>query len=187
MTYSSPLRSRCFLPPEEEARRLEMYHQGLTDREIVPLVGCSSSGIAAWRWKRGLPAHPILDQAEHERRLEMYYQGKSDPEIAAAVSRTSQSINHWRKRHGLPPHQWRDRIPSGVPMDQVLAPEQYAEMRMFLAALLALHRKLSPGQKLDVARFMAQWRKLRNQLYPMISDAVEKNLKEKPKRKTKSC
>jgi len=193
MTCRNSLQNRCFLPPEKEARRLELYNQGLSDCEIASLVGCSPRGITTWRWKRGLPAHrkfgqqSILDQAEHERRLELYHQGKSDVEIATAVGRTSQSINHWRKQHGLPPHQWRNRIPSGVPMDQVLAPEQCTEMRMFLAALLALCRKLPPGQKLDVTRFMAQWRKLRNQLYPMISNAVEKNLKEKPKGKTQLC
>jgi len=62
-------------------------------------------------------------------------------------------------------------------MENALTPEQCIEMRLFLGTLLVLHWKMPPRQKPDVGKFMAAWRKLRNQLYPMISDTVEKNLK----------
>jgi len=179
MTCSSSLRSHCFLPPEEEARRLELYRQGLTDKEIGVAIGLRPRAVALWRWKRGLPVNRSGD-----RRLELYRQGLSDAQIAAAVGRNPQTICDWRQRHGLPPNETQKR---GCCMENALTPEQCTEMRLFLAALVALHRELSPEQKLDVARFMAQWRKLRNQLYPMISNVVEKNLKEKPKGKTKLC
>jgi len=179
MTHSSPLRSRCFLPPEEEARRLALYHQGLTDKEIGAAIGLRPRAVALWRWKRGLPANRSGD-----RRLELYHQGLSDVQIAAAVGRNPQTICDWRQRHGLPPNETQRK---GCRMEDALTPEQCAEMRLFLTALVALHRELPPEQKPDVARFMAQWRKLRNQLYPMISDAVRKNPRREPKEKTQLC
>jgi len=190
------LQGHCALPTDEETRRLELYNQGLTDDEIALLVGCSPNAVGKWRWRRGLPAHrkavrrrgkkgcPYLDPAEHERRLELYNQGLSDGQIAAIIGRHSSSIFFWRRRCGLPAHQHNDQhngtVSSGVPMNQVLTPEQCAEMRMFLTALVALRRELPPGQKPDIRKFIAQWRKLRNQLYPIINDAVEKSLKGKP-------
>ncbi len=42
------------LPAEEEARRRELYRQGLNDEQIARVVGRSPQTIGHWRWKRGL-------------------------------------------------------------------------------------------------------------------------------------
>lgn len=40
----------------EHERRLELYRQGLNDREIGEAVGMTASGIKGWRRRHGLPA-----------------------------------------------------------------------------------------------------------------------------------
>lgn len=39
----------------EHERRLELYQQGLNDREIGEAVGLTASGIKSWRGRHGLP------------------------------------------------------------------------------------------------------------------------------------
>ena len=45
------------LTPEENATRLNLYHQGLIDKEIAEKVGVNNSTIAEWRKQRNLPAN----------------------------------------------------------------------------------------------------------------------------------
>jgi len=163
MTCSSFLRSHC-LSPEEEARRLELYNQGLSDYEIASFASCSAEGIASWRRRRGLSAH--RKHKEYDQRLELYHQGLSDAEIASIVGCEQRTICNWRKCHGLLPHQRKRKHRQynntvKVHMSQVLTAEQCAEMRLFLGTLVALSRSLPPGQKPDVGRFMMRWRQLR--------------------------
>jgi len=163
MTCSSFLRSHC-LSPEEEARRLELYNQGLSDYEIASFASCSAEGIASWRRRRGLSAH--RKHKEYDQRLELYHRGLSDAEIASIVGCEQRTICNWRKCHGLLPHQRKRKHRQynntvKVHMSQVLTAEQCAEMRLFLGALAALSKSLPSGQRPDVGRFMRRWRQLR--------------------------
>ena len=45
------------LSPEEDERRLALWRQGLTDREIGAILGLSRDAIASWRRARNVPAH----------------------------------------------------------------------------------------------------------------------------------
>jgi hypothetical protein len=45
------------LSREEEERRLELYHQGLNDKEIAKVLGLSKEAFRDWRVRRGLPAN----------------------------------------------------------------------------------------------------------------------------------
>jgi len=38
----------------KHARRLKMYRQGLSDREIADAEGVKETAIASWRWDHGL-------------------------------------------------------------------------------------------------------------------------------------
>lgn len=42
---------------QEEKQRLELYNQGLVDREIAERLGMTKSGISNWRESRRLPAN----------------------------------------------------------------------------------------------------------------------------------
>ena len=53
----SSKRRRPTLSPEEDARRLELWRQGLTDREIGAACGTVRQGICGWRRVRGLQAN----------------------------------------------------------------------------------------------------------------------------------
>lgn len=42
------------LPPEEEAKRMELYNRGFTDVEIAKALGHKQSTITSWRNSRNL-------------------------------------------------------------------------------------------------------------------------------------
>jgi len=55
------------LPSEEKEKRMRLYDQGLTDREIAQRVGRANVSIFFWRRSMGLPAHP---RARRKHRLD---------------------------------------------------------------------------------------------------------------------
>ena len=49
-------RGRSSITPEEEWRRMDLYNQGKSDRQIEEYCGLRRGAIKAWRTRRGLPA-----------------------------------------------------------------------------------------------------------------------------------
>lgn len=102
------VRARAKLDPKEDALRMRLYRQGMTDEEIARKVGTVRSGIAQWRIKRGLPINKTeVRQVSPERqkilakRLELYKQGLCDEEIADQLGCHTTTIFRWRKSFGL--------------------------------------------------------------------------------------
>lgn len=90
---------------EENRKRLELYHQGLTDREIADKLFYSPGAIAQWRWKLNLPPHnnPVkkLTKEQHEKRMKLYNLGYGDKRIAKICKVTKSAIAQWRYKNGL--------------------------------------------------------------------------------------
>ena len=98
-----------------------------------------------------------LHSEDGRRRLEeLYKQGLSDGEIACQVGCSRNFIAKWRARHGL---QTRHGNSKSMPMEQALPPEGCELVREFLRMLVYYAGK-SEGAKIDVGRFMAEWRKV---------------------------
>jgi len=108
-----------------------------------------------------------LAPEEESRRLALYRAGLRDGEIAARVGTLPQTILGWRRSRGLPPHPH-----TSCPMEDALTPDECAEMRRFLAVLVALRRELPAGRKVEVAAFMAEWRKWRIGNFAASSEGV---------------
>ena len=91
-------------PPGADDIRMEMYRQGMTDRQIAKETGANREAIAKWRQKHRLPTNydrkPELGD-ERDNRMEMWEQGMNDDEIAAAVGKHRDVIRRWRVKHGL--------------------------------------------------------------------------------------
>ena len=95
------------LPEQEHRRRLELYHQGLTDREIAEQVFVCKETIRAWRIANGLPGRrggPLLTQGERKRRAELLASGKSISQIARELGITRWSVYKWMKYWGVSRH-----------------------------------------------------------------------------------
>lgn len=86
------------LPEEENQRRLELYHQGLTDREIAQRVYVCVPAVRAWRKSRGLPGRsgrPKLPDEEQKRRIALLRSGKTMAEAAEELGVTERTLKSW--------------------------------------------------------------------------------------------
>lgn len=95
------------LMPEEQEKRLALYNQGLTDREIAERVHVTPNTITSWRKTYGIPAHPNkrrITPEIAEEILRMYRAGESDAQIAAKIERSKTMVRVWRHKHNLPPN-----------------------------------------------------------------------------------
>lgn len=137
------------------SERLELYHQGLNDREISECLGMSQTCISSWRRKTGLPRNVTH---KHRLRLELYNQGLSDAEIAERTGMAYKAINYWRKSLDLPAHH-PFRSVKGCPMEKALTPDQCEQMKLFLSLLVTTADK-EPGKKVDVGAFVKAYMKL---------------------------
>ena len=78
---------------------VELYAEGLCDKEIAENLGVASATIRAWRNRNNLPLN--RPQPADSERLELYRKGYSDAKIGHAVGVTKSAICSWRHRHGL--------------------------------------------------------------------------------------
>ena len=104
----------------------------------------------------------MLTPEENAIRYQLYNQGLIDKEIAEKVGVKYSSIAEWRKQRNIPANGGGkgpgERI--SIPMEKALTPDQCEDMRRFLSALVKyddIARKA--GRKLDVKRFMVEYRK----------------------------
>lgn len=92
------------LEPNEHAKRLALYHQGLNDRKIAEQVCVTPEAITFWRRTHGLPANTprskITPSMEAEM-LRMHGDGMSDGQIAREIGLTKPTVLTWRRRNGL--------------------------------------------------------------------------------------
>ncbi|MDD4776589.1 MAG: helix-turn-helix domain containing protein [Syntrophomonas sp.] len=102
--------------------------------------------------------------AKVERRkkmLELYHKGLIDREIAAEAGVSTPTVTHWRHYNNLPSNGVGCGFAGrggGVPMEEILDPNQCEVMRQFLGCLLALQDEY-PDRKIDVGVFMKEYRR----------------------------
>ena len=93
------------LPEQEHRRRLELYNQGLIDREIAARVFVTPEAITAWRRVHRLPPHSqyrvITREMDHEMRR-LHRDGLNDVEIGRKMGLVKNTVFSWRRRKGLP-------------------------------------------------------------------------------------
>ncbi len=88
----------------EHARRLDLYRQGYSDREIAERLGWSTECIAGWRRRNNLKPNPREKVSDHDKRMELYNKGLTDADVGKKCWATQQAIFMWRKRNNLPAH-----------------------------------------------------------------------------------
>lgn len=112
-----------------------------------------------------------LAPAEHARRLELYRQGLNDGQMAAILGLSRSGVQEWRVYHNIPPNflpgkrgkQVSKKNPrkvrmGGVPMTEVLPPEECETVRQFLRAI-SYYSKQRRG-KIDAGAFISKYRRL---------------------------
>jgi len=151
---------RRSLPAEEEARRMKLYNQGLSDTEIGEVLGMTTSGVCCWRNSRGLPANRgkrsvrEQDLATYERRLKMYHAGVSCREIARREGVTIGAIYNWRNGSGLTP----PTMPKGRKTTGRRSRRGVLLIQAFERDLLWVSDQRDDDEGLDVGKFIEAWR-----------------------------
>ena len=89
----------------DEEKAMELYRQGLNDREVGARLGVTHSTVCLWRKRRGLPSIAPKGRRVEDREeelMELYRQGLSDGAIGRAVGFEASVVRRWRLRRGLP-------------------------------------------------------------------------------------
>ena len=96
---------------EMDAKRMELYRKGWSDREIGDAVGIGPEGVLKWRKKHGLKANwahgfpnEILKarrEEDHKNRMSLYLSGATDREIGMALGIRESTVQKWRSRNRL--------------------------------------------------------------------------------------
>ena len=100
----------------DEAKALELYHGGSTDKEIAAATGFASSTIRRWRSVNGLPVlpkpkpqtppkvkEPYRPPFDEDLARECYLAGLNDAEMANHLGCSRGAVVYWRKKQDLPP------------------------------------------------------------------------------------
>lgn len=104
------------LTEQEEKERMELYNQGLDDKQISEILHLSKSGLQSWRYNRGLKGNKErgfkksntlgsitrLPKEEHELRMRLYNKGLIDRKVAKVCHVSSGAIFQWRRKYNLP-------------------------------------------------------------------------------------
>jgi len=137
---------------------MELYKQGLSDRQIGKLQGVTGNAIHLWRKNHGLKANWAVKKAESK--MGLYKQGLYDTQIAERLGVTRAAVYAWRRDRGLPSNREAIR-PGSCPMEDALTPDQCQVMRRFLGDLVRV-ADMRPGKIPDVMAFMSEWRRTTN-------------------------
>lgn len=84
---------------QEHDRRLELYNQGMNDRQIAEILGVGDTAIYKWRKQNGMK--PNHTRCVTDNRMELYEKGCTDQEIAKAIGKNAQAVKEWRKANKL--------------------------------------------------------------------------------------
>jgi len=94
--------------PKAQDGRVEMYEQGLTDKQIAAKLGVKKHSIEMWRFKNDLPCNRAIKHSEIplkeklDERMRLYNEKMTDVEIAKIQGVKTSVISNWRKRQDLP-------------------------------------------------------------------------------------
>jgi WhiB family redox-sensing transcriptional regulator len=112
LRQSKPTVKYAAHPPN--LQRMEMYDQGLNDRELGAALGMTHKAIIAWRKRENLPANSPahLPHTPEQTRTKWaaYEAGQTDAVIAQIVGCTQESIRKWRMRNQLKVNPVRERV-----------------------------------------------------------------------------
>lgn len=86
---------------KRNARRRELYEQGLSDMEIAEREGVCCQVISSWRKRNHLSVHPAVRERSWALRARLYDSGATDEEIARTMGCSALSVKRWRQRNGL--------------------------------------------------------------------------------------
>lgn len=103
-------RKRRVLTEEEQTERLELYNEGLSDREIGERLYIGENAVRYWRKKNNLPTHfrnrnlekGYLPGGIYYERMELWKRGFSEKEIAEKQGVNVKVIHSWRTNKHLP-------------------------------------------------------------------------------------
>ena len=88
--------------PSITDNRLELYNDGMTDRQIGFTLNIPVSTITSWRYRSKLPVNIEKRMITHEEYMELYEQNLNDQEIADKLGIFPSRVLNWRnKRHLL--------------------------------------------------------------------------------------
>ena len=91
------------LTQEEYDRRMKMYNDGMSYKEIAYELGLTYEGVCSWFDNRGLRSNKLnINNGEYERRLKAYHKHNTDVAAAKEVGLTAKAFGGWRRYAGLP-------------------------------------------------------------------------------------
>lgn len=81
---------------------MQLYYQGLNDREIAEKLYLTPGAIIRWRQINNLPSNmKINNRRSEERKLILYNAGFTDKEMAHQLKLKVRSIQSWRTKRKL--------------------------------------------------------------------------------------
>ena len=87
---------------DEHQERLQLYYQGLNDREIAEKLYLTPRAIIRWRQINNLPSNvKINNRRSEERKLILYNAGFTDKEMAHQLKLKVRSVHSWRVKRKL--------------------------------------------------------------------------------------
>ena len=87
---------------DEHQERLQLYFQGLNDREIAEKLYLTPGAIIRWRQINNLPSNvKINNRRSEERKLILYNAGFTDKEMAHQLKLKVRSVQSWRVKRKL--------------------------------------------------------------------------------------
>ena len=89
----------------ENELRLKLVGDGLSNKEVADICGCSAAAISSWKIRRGFTNSNTLSDEEIAHRIELFEQGYKFSEIAVMLGKSEQYINDWYHGRGM----YRDR------------------------------------------------------------------------------
>ena len=96
-----PREAKEYTAPADEDRLMELYKEGLSDRNVAETLGLKEFQVLRWRQERDLPSNYSLHRLDKNRARELYEEGKSDREIAEILGVAPNTICQWRKKEKL--------------------------------------------------------------------------------------
>ena len=77
-----------------------LYRDGLTDGELMKILGVKRHVIISWRNMKGVQGHAFTDKFSDEL-WSLYNNGASDYRISHLLGISESAIRNWRRMHGL--------------------------------------------------------------------------------------
>lgn len=93
------------VPVEIQAKRLRLYNQGFSDKEIAEQCGLEEYSITRWRWTNHYPnKNRVNGICDREKLVELHRKGFTDSEIAKELKCKDSTVQDARCKLGLKPN-----------------------------------------------------------------------------------